>query len=85
VRALPLGTSSPRFLIGRDTRESGHWIEEELAAGAQGEGAVTTSAGVVPTPAVAYLTRGEGFDAGVVISASHKSILFLEATLCLTM
>jgi len=73
VRALPLGTSSPRFLIGRDTRESGHWIEEELAAGAQGEGAVTTSAGVVPTPAVAYLTRGEGFDAGVVISASHNA------------
>jgi phosphoglucosamine mutase len=72
VRALPDGTASPRFLVGRDTRESGVWIEEELAAGFRGEGARMTSAGVVPTPAVAYLTRSEGFDAGVVISASHN-------------
>ena len=72
VRALPDRPASPRFLIGRDTRESGTWIEDELAAGAGGEGAVTTSAGVVPTPAIAYLTRSQGFDAGVVISASHN-------------
>jgi phosphoglucosamine mutase len=72
VRVLPGGAASPRFLVGRDTRESGSWIEEELAAGARGEGAIVTSAGVVPTPAVAYLTRSEGFDAGVVISASHN-------------
>jgi phosphoglucosamine mutase len=72
VRALPDRPPSPRFLIGRDTRESGTWIEEQLAAGAGGEGAVTTSVGVVPTPAVAYLTRSAGFDAGVVISASHN-------------
>jgi phosphoglucosamine mutase len=61
-----------RLLVGRDTRESGGWIEAELAHGVAGEGAVLTSAGVVPTPAVAYLTRTEGFDAGVVISASHN-------------
>ena len=61
-----------RILIGRDTRESGGWIEAELAHGASGEGATVTSAGVVPTPAVAYLTRTEGYDAGVVISASHN-------------
>ena len=72
VRGLPHGTAPPRILVGRDTRESGGWIERELAAGARGEGAVTTSAGIVPTPAVAYLTRSEGFDAGVVISASHN-------------
>ena len=48
------------------------WIEAELAHGAVGEGAVVTSAGIVPTPAVAYLTRAQGFDAGVVISASHN-------------
>jgi phosphoglucosamine mutase len=72
VRALPHDTESPRFLLGRDTRESGEWIEEELAAGAAGEGATVTSAGVVPTPAVAYLTRTTGYDAGVVISASHN-------------
>jgi phosphoglucosamine mutase len=72
VRALPHGTESPRFLVGRDTRESGAWIESELAHGACGEGATVTSIGVVPTPAVAYLTRTQGYDAGVVISASHN-------------
>jgi phosphoglucosamine mutase len=72
VRALPAATPSLRLLVGRDTRESGNWIEAELAHGAAGEGASVTSAGVVPTPAVAYLTRQQGFDAGVVISASHN-------------
>ncbi len=61
-----------RLLVGRDTRESGSWIEAELGHGIAGEGAMLTSAGVVPTPAVAYLTRAERFDAGVVISASHN-------------
>src|SRR5947208_16809283 len=61
-----------RILIGRDTRESGAWIEAELAHGASSEGATVTSAGVVPTPAIAYLTRTTGSDAGVVISASHN-------------
>ena len=72
VRALPHGTESPQFLVGRDTRESGGWIEAELAHGACGEGATVTSAGVVPTPAVAFLTRTGSYDAGVVISASHN-------------
>jgi phosphoglucosamine mutase len=72
VRALPHGTESPQFLIGRDTRESGAWIEMELAHGACGEGAAVTSAGVVPTPAIAFLTRTGSYDAGVVISASHN-------------
>jgi phosphoglucosamine mutase len=61
-----------RLLIGRDTRESGGWIEAELAHGASGEGAAVTSVGIVPTPAVAYLTRRGTYDAGVVISASHN-------------
>ena len=72
IRALPHGIESPRLLLGRDTRESGAWIEAELAYGAAGEGASVTSAGIVPTPAVAYLTRSGAFDAGVVISASHN-------------
>ncbi len=63
---------APRFVIGRDTRESGTWIEEELARGLSGEGATVVSAGVVPTPAIAYLARTGGFDAGLVISASHN-------------
>src|SRR5215468_855049 len=72
VRALPHGTVSPKILVGRDTRESGSWIEAELAHGATGEGAIVTSAGVVPTPGVAYLTRSAGYDLGIVISASHN-------------
>jgi len=73
VRALPGGSRSPHLLIGRDTRESGSWIEAELAHGAGGEGASVTSVGVLPTRAVAYLTRAfEEYDAGVVISASHN-------------
>src|SRR6185503_6697399 len=61
-----------RFVVGRDTRESGEWIERELARGVQSAGAEITSAGVIPTPAVAYITRAMGFDAGLVISASHN-------------
>ena len=71
VRALKRD-SSVQFLVGRDTRESGTWIEAELAHGAAGEGATVQSAGIVPTPAVAYLTRSGTYDAGVVISASHN-------------
>jgi len=61
-----------RFIVGRDTRESGEWIERELARGVRAEGAHLTSAGVLPTPAVAYVTREMAFDAGLVISASHN-------------
>jgi phosphoglucosamine mutase len=72
VRALPDGAVAARLLVGRDTRESGEWIERALAYGAASEGAAVVSAGVVPTPAIAYLTRTVGYDAGVVISASHN-------------
>jgi phosphoglucosamine mutase len=78
VRALRPGSASTasakplRFLVGRDTRESGEWIERELGRGVHAEGAAITSAGVLPTPATAYLTRAMGFDAGLVISASHN-------------
>ena len=61
-----------RFLAGRDTRESGEWIERELAFGIQSQGGSYTSTGVVPTPAIAYLTPRLGYSAGVVISASHN-------------
>ena len=73
VRTRARGTASPHLLVGRDTRESGGWIEAELAHGASGEGAIVTSAGVVPTPAIAYLARAGAYDAGVMISASHNS------------
>jgi len=72
VRALPRASSEHRLLVGRDTRESGDWIGRELAAGARSAGGHVTSAGVISTPAVAYLTREGSYDAGVVISASHN-------------
>ncbi len=72
VRALPRASSEHRLLVGRDTRESGEWIGRELAHGARTAGCHVTSAGVISTPAVAYLTREGLYDAGVVISASHN-------------
>lgn len=70
--AHALDATSPRILIGRDTRASGPDIETWLTSGITAGGGTSTSAGVVPTPAVAFLTREEDFDAGVVISASHN-------------
>src|SRR6476661_9673233 len=61
-----------RFLSGRDTRESGGWIERELGFGIRSQGGALTSAGIIPTPAVAYVTPRLGYTAGVVISASHN-------------
>jgi phosphoglucosamine mutase len=72
VRALPRDGGGPRLLVGRDTRESGERIERDLAVGAAAAGASVVSAGVIPTPAVAHLTRSQGFAAGLVISASHN-------------
>jgi phosphoglucosamine mutase len=66
------GERAPRILTGRDTRESGSWIEHAFIAGAREAGAQVESAGVIPTPGVAYLARTLSMDAGVVISASHN-------------
>jgi phosphoglucosamine mutase len=62
----------PAVLLGRDTRESSPWLAATLAAGLRDAGAKVESAGIVPTPAIAFLTRTHGFHAGVVISASHN-------------
>ncbi len=62
----------PRIVTGRDTRESGAWIERAFLAGASEGGAQAESAGVITTPGVAYLARTLPADAGVVISASHN-------------
>jgi phosphoglucosamine mutase len=72
ARALGSDGRDIRILAGRDTRESGPWIERELAAGVRSQGGTLTSAGVIPTPAIAYLTSRKAFTAGVVISASHN-------------
>src|SRR5687768_17493755 len=72
VRTLRRGSGPIRFLAGRDTRESGEWIERELAFGVRSQGGTLISAGIIPTPAIAYLTPRMAYTAGVVISASHN-------------
>ncbi len=64
---------TPLIIIGKDTRNSGYMLEYALAAGICSMGANVLLLGVIPTPAVAYLTRKYKADAGVVISASHNS------------
>ncbi len=63
---------TPRFITGRDTRESGEWIEMAFHSGATSENAVCDSAGVITTPGVAFLTKSIEYDAGIVVSASHN-------------
>ena len=65
------GTSAA-VVIGMDTRESGPWLAETVAAGLEARGVRTRFAGLTTTPGVAYLTRTEDFVAGVMISASHN-------------
>jgi phosphoglucosamine mutase len=63
---------SPRIVLGRDTRESGPWLRDAVAAGILSRGARATDAGVVTTPGLARIVVAGGFDAGVMISASHN-------------
>ena len=67
---------SARIVIGKDTRQSGDMLEAALTAGLCSVGADVESLGVLPTPAVAYLVRKYGADAGIVISASHNPMEF---------
>ncbi len=66
----------PTILVGCDTRISGDMLANALNAGICSVGANVVFAGVLPTPAVAYLTRSGKYDAGVVISASHNPMEF---------
>ena len=61
-----------RVVIGQDTRVSSRWIADRFLQGLASVGVETRSAGVITTPGVAFLARAHGFDAGVVISASHN-------------
>ena len=60
------------FIVGKDTRKSGDMLDNALCAGILSVGGNVIKVGILPTPAVAYLTRYYGADAGVVISASHN-------------
>ncbi len=62
----------PTVVIGKDTRQSGDMLEAAIAAGLNSRGVDARLAGVVPTPAVAWLTRETGAAFGIVISASHN-------------
>ena len=66
------GTSRPVAVVGRDPRASGEMLEAAVVAGLSSAGAEVLRAGVVPTPALAYLTGRTGADLGVMISASHN-------------
>ena len=61
-----------RVAFGRDTRESGPWLRDAVARGLVAEGAEAIEVGVISTPGLAHVVQTEGFDAGVMISASHN-------------
>ncbi|MGY1782159.1 phosphoglucosamine mutase [Geodermatophilus sp. SYSU D01036] len=66
------GTSRPVAVVGRDPRASGEMLEAAVVAGLASAGAEVLRVGVLPTPAVAFLTAETGADLGVMISASHN-------------
>lgn len=66
----------PTILIGADTRLSGEMLVAAMTAGICSVGANVILTGILPTPAIAYLTREYGADAGVVISASHNPVAY---------
>ncbi|WP_139905801.1 phosphoglucosamine mutase [Clostridium thermarum] len=71
---LTEGTHKPKILVGMDTRISCDMLESALVAGILSVGAEAVCVGIVPTPAIAYLTRKYKADAGVMISASHNPV-----------
>jgi phosphoglucosamine mutase len=74
VLLRPEEDTRPRVLIGRDTRASGPMLEAAMVAGFTSAGVDVFTAGIIPTPGVAFLTKKLAMDAGVVISASHNPV-----------
>lgn len=72
VLSKNLNGKRPKVLIGLDTRASSQMLENAITAGLCSVGADVLKLGVVPTPAVAYLVKEYGYDAGIMISASHN-------------
>ncbi|MEG1311819.1 MAG: phosphoglucosamine mutase [Romboutsia sp.] len=71
---LARGKETVKVVVGKDTRVSGDMLEAALTAGLMSVGCDVITVGVIPTPAVAYLTKEYGADCGVVISASHNPV-----------
>ena len=69
---IAFGGPGCRIVVGRDTRQSGPMLQDALVAGLLSQGATVFLAGVIPTPAVAFLTEEFEATSGVVISASHN-------------
>src|SRR5436309_13239583 len=67
------GEDRPLFVVGRDPRESGEWLEDALVQGILAAGGDVVIAGVQTTPAIAFLTTELGASAGALISAPHNS------------
>lgn len=61
-----------KVIIGRDTRESGVWLEQALIQGINESKGEAFSAGIIPTSAISFLTKKYSFSAGIIISASHN-------------
>lgn len=72
IKLLRTEKLPPRVIIGRDTRESGQWIEQALFQGIEDGNGEALSAGLIPTSAISFLTKRHGLSAGIVISASHN-------------
>ena len=79
------GKGRPAFVVGRDPRASGEWLEDALVEGIRDGGGDALIAGIEPTPAISFLTTALRATSGVVISASHNppeynGIKFFDAT-----
>ena len=74
VLSSPTSQRRPRAIVGRDPRASGEFLQAAIAAGLASAGVDVTDVGVVPTPAVAYLTDVTDADFGVMLSASHNAM-----------
>ena len=72
IEHLHTGSRRPTALVGRDPRASGEFLEAAVVAGLASAGVDVVRLGVLPTPAVAFLTAADGADLGVMLSASHN-------------
>lgn len=72
ISILQENEREPKVIIGKDTRESGDWLEGALSQGIRDNQGVVVSAGIIPTSAISFLTKKHSLSAGIVISASHN-------------
>ncbi len=72
MRLLRQENLPTEVIIGRDTRESGKWLEQALFQGIESQKGRAVSAGIIPTSAISFLAKKHAFSAGIMISASHN-------------